>query len=728
MPEATPPPNPPSHPGPATGMGETDDHVVERRSLRDYYIILRERLWIALPLALLVSVSMGYYQSRETPMYAATATMEFRTKKQNVVMQQGVQDTAVQSDVDFNNYLSLLRSGQIHDKVVASFNASETKTLQRPYLKDLAPGQAPPPIGAVVPNWEVNPVKGSTYINITVRHRDAEATALIANRVVDQFILFLDSSKTGMDDQAIRLLANSVKEAQDKAEEAQKNLNEFAQKNKLGVSLDSAIGLAVGKLNRAVDEVIRTESLVRTIQGPLARIELFRREKRDLLEIAEIKNDTEVIKAKDALNLATTQYEILFERYGPRHPRMIEAIARMDDAKRNFDAAVDHTEAVLKSSLAQAISTRDQAVALRDQAGKEASDLNPLQAAYSKLQTDLAVAQATRADLMKRQQDVNVVQSTEQVPVMRRDRAIQPGAPYAPDLNRITRTCIGIGILVFVGVAIGLSFVDDRIKSAWDVEHYIGVNLLGIIPDLSSMKDEEKYTMVLNNRQVPGSESFLSVYSAVKIHSKLDFPKSVLITSTIPGEGKTLISSNLAGSFARHGKKTLLIDCDLRRPMMHRHFKQQNNTGLITWFEGGANVEGNLPEDPTLGIIKVGEGLSLLCSGGRSKSPTEILESKAFGDLLARLKRFYDLVIVDSPPLGAVTDSLLIAQRTDEVIYVCRFNRAYKKHIRLYVKALRSGRNEVLGVVLNGLTPRRIEYYSNYRYYRSYKKYYGSQT
>jgi succinoglycan biosynthesis transport protein ExoP len=728
MSEATPPPTPPPHHGPAIGMGDTDDHIVERRSLRDYYIILRERLWIALPLALLVSVSMGYYQSRETPMYAATATMEFRTKKQNVVMQQGVQDTAVQSEVDFNNYLSLLRSGQIHDKVVASFNASETKILQRPYLKNLAPGQAPPPIGAVVPNWEVSPVKGGTYINITVRHRDAEATALIANRVVDQFVNYLESSKTGLDDQAIRLLASSVTAAQAKAEEAQRNLNEFAAKNKLGASLDSAIGLAVAKLNRAVDEVIRTESLVRAIQGPLARIEQFRRDKRDLLEIAEIKNDTEVIKAKDALNQATTQYDILFERYGPRHPRMIEAIARMDDAKKNFDAAIDHTEAVLKTSLASAISNRDQAVALRDQAGKEVSDLNPLQADYSKLQSDLAVAQATRADLLKRQQDVNVVQSTEQVPVVKRDRAIQPGAPYSPDLNRITRTCIGIGILVFVGVAIGLSFIDDRIKSAWDVEHYIGVNLLGIIPDLSSMKDEEKYTMVLNNRQVPGSESFLSVYSAVKIHSKLDFPKSILITSTIPGEGKTLISSNLAGSFARHGKKTLLIDCDLRRPMMHRHFKQQNNTGLITWFEGGANVEGNLPEDPTLGIIKVGEGLSLLCSGGRSKSPTEILESKAFGDLLSRLKRFYDLVIVDSPPLGAVTDSLLIAQRTDEVIYVCRFNRAYKKHIRLYVKALRSGRNEVLGVVLNGLTPRRIEYYSNYRYYRSYKKYYGSQT
>jgi polysaccharide biosynthesis transport protein len=282
-------------------------------------------------------------------------------------------------------------------------------------------------------------------------------------------------------------------------------------------------------------------------------------------------------------------------------------------------------------------------------------------------------------------------------------------------------------VLVFFGVAIGLSFIDDRIKSAWDIEHFIGANLLGIIPDLSALKDSEKYKLVLDNKNTVGVEPFLSVYSSVKIHSKLDFPKSILVTSTIPGEGKTLISSNLAGSFARHGKSVLLIDCDLRRPMLHRHFEQPNEAGLIHWFENGASLEGDLSTNPHLGIISIGKDLSLLTSGGRSKTPTHLLESPLFGDLLERLKKHYDLVVVDSPPLGAVTDSLLIAERVDEVIYVCRFNRAFRKHISLYIKALRAGKNEILGVVLNGLSPRRIEYYSNYRYYRSYKKYYGTQ-
>jgi polysaccharide biosynthesis transport protein len=295
-------------------------------------------------------------------------------------------------------------------------------------------------------------------------------------------------------------------------------------------------------------------------------------------------------------------------------------------------------------------------------------------------------------------------------------------------MGTILKQCIFIGLLVFAGVAIGLSFLDDRVKSAWDVEGFIGANLLGIIPELNDVPDTEKHTLVTSNKTSPGSEAFLSVYSSVKIQSKLDFPKSVLVTSTIPGEGKTMISCNLAASFARHGKRVLLIDCDMRRPMLHRHFRLTNELGLIAWFEAGAKIPDDPLGDQTLGITKVDENLHLLRSGGRSKSPTELLENPVFGQFLESLKHHFDLIVVDSPPMGAVTDALLISSHTDEVIYVCRFNRAYRKHIRLYIKNIRESKNELLGVVLNGLSPRRIEYYSNYRYYRSYKKYYGSQS
>jgi len=340
---------------------------------------------------------------------------------------------------------------------------------------------------------------------------------------------------------------------------------------------------------------------------------------------------------------------------------------------------------------------------------------------YNALQNKAATSKSSYLTILGRLNETTTTKFLENIPLRPLDKATVPGAPCAPNIQKITRSAIGVGVIVFIGVALALSFIDDRVKSSWDVESFIGVNLLGIIPNLNTIKEDERYSLVLDGSQAPGVEAFLSVYSSAKIHSKLDFPKSVLITSTIPGEGKTLVSCNFAGSFARHGKRTLLIDCDLRRPMLHRHFKQQNNAGLIPWFEAGANIEGDLTRDVNLGIIKVGDNLSLLTSGGRSKSPTELLENPLFGQLLERLKKYYDLVVVDSPPMGAVTDSLLIAERIDEIVYVCRFNRAYRKHIKLYIKALHRGKNEILGIVLNGLSPRRIEYYSNYRYYRSYK-------
>ncbi|MCU0792153.1 MAG: polysaccharide biosynthesis tyrosine autokinase [Opitutaceae bacterium] len=408
---------------------------------------------------------------------------------------------------------------------------------------------------------------------------------------------------------------------------------------------------------------------------------------------------------------------------------MIDLANSITIAQAQLQKAVELAIADLDASLAKA---RERELSLQreyDAQEREQFRLRDLGVEFKSLETAANNAKNQYAEILNRLTQATTSSSLEKIPVRPLDPALPAGGPFTPNISAITRTSILLGLAVFFGVAFGLSFIDDRIKSAWDVEHYIGSSLLGIIPDLSSLSDREKYRLALDQKSEHGSESFLGVYSSVKIHSKLDFPKAILVTSTIPGEGKTLVSSNLAGAFARHGKKTLLVDCDLRRPMLHRHFEQPNEQGLLTWFQAGAKLDGGpLATNPDLGIISIGPNCDLLRSGGRSKSPTELLESPAFTQLIDRLKREYELVVVDSPPLGAVTDSLLIAESTDEVLYVCRFNRALRKHIRLYIKALRQGKNEILGVVLNGLSSRRIEYYSNYRYYRSYKKYYGSSA
>lgn len=714
------PPTPPPHSG---NSGEPQ--VTERRTLRDYAIILRERFWIALPLALLVSIGLGYYRAKEIPQYRTTATMRFE-KPERILDNQTI-NQSVTSQIDLNTYLQEIGSGEMRDRVIRSLKPEEIRILQRPYLKNLEPGQEPPSVGATLGTLDVGDVRDSYIIRISIIHRDPEAAALVANRYVSEFMNYIFERRFAKVGDAGGFLKQRAESLRLEAEEADRKLREYQNRHNL-VSLDNSTNLVRNRLV-AADQARTAARLERIrVEELLAQVDNYRAAGRDLLEISFIAAHGSVKALSTQLSELRKNESILAERYLERHPRMIMVGNEIAITQKQLDDAIDLAIADLRTTVEKARTSEEAMQREYDIAEVEHRRLNDLSAEYNSLLNQAQIARNNFIQITERMLQVDTEQRMESVPVQPLDSAGVPGGPFTPNIPGIIKSSVTVFLLVFVGIAVGLSFIDDRIKSAWDVEHFIGSNLLGIIPDLSALKDEEKYSLVLENRQVPGTESFLSVYSAAKINSKLDFPKSILVTSTIPGEGKTLISCNLAGGFARHGRKTLLIDCDLRRPMLHRHFQLENDKGIIPWSEAGGSLEGIGENDPNLGIIKVGENLSLLRSGGRSRIPTELLESQSFVQLLDKLQREYELIVIDSPPLGAVTDSLLIAEHTDEVIYVCRFNRAYRKHIRQYVQALKGAKREILGIVLNGLSPRRIEYYSNYRYYRSYKKYYGAEA
>lgn len=705
---------------------EKEEMVIERRTVRDYYIILRERVWIALPLALLVALGLGYWKASRPKMYLAVATMQFE-KPETIVTTQGVVDSAVRNDVELRTNLEKLNSQRLRTRVVESFTPDEVRILQRAYLKKLGPGQPAPPPEACLGSVTIDAARNSLLISVMVRHPDPAAAALVANQYVSQFFNYLAEYYGGRNETGVEFLQKQADRLGLDAADAEQKLMAYKKDHNL-VSLDNSTNI-IGTRLTTINAALTTARLGRiNLETQFNQVAAYQKDGRDLTEISSIAGHATVPSLKSQLAGLLQNQTVFAERYLERHPKMIDLANQITVVRQQLDKAIALAVADLGSRLNEARQNETNLQAEYAAAEQESLKLGELSVGYKTLENQANVAKANYVQILSRLNETTTARNLEKIPLHPLDPAVVPPAPYEPDLSRILRASLGLGFLVFVGVALGLSIFDDRVKSAWDVESFIGANLLGIIPDLSRTKDEAKHTLMLTAQQTPGVEAFLSVYSSVKIHSKLDFPKSILVTSTIPGEGKTLISSNLAGAFARHGKRTLLVDCDLRRPMLHRHFKQPNSTGLITWFEAGADLASDPTANPSLGILPLAPNLSLLCSGGRSKSPTQLLESPIFGQLLERLKKNYDLVVVDSPPLGAVTDSLLIAARTDEVIYVCRFNRAFRKHIRLFIKQLRHGKNEVLGIVLNGLSPRRIEYYTNYRYYRSYKKYYGSES
>ncbi|MBM3855091.1 MAG: hypothetical protein FJ399_18375, partial [Verrucomicrobia bacterium] len=544
------PPSPPA-------SAHRDDDAVERRTLRDYYVILRERLWIALPLALLVAIGYGYKKMQVTPMYFARATMQFE-KPDTVVQMQGVVDQAVRSDIDMNTHLEVLRSGMLSAQVRSSFTPEEQMVLKRAALKRSPPGTDPNSIGIDLGSVTPVPSRASFIIGINVTHQDPEAAMIVANKYVDAFMNYLFSKGTTGNQGAVQFLTAQAERLRKESEEADHALQKYMREKNL-LSLDSSLNIVTEQLKKG--SALRDDARLRllTIDEKMKQIEQFRAQKRNLLEIAEIGTHFAVAPLKSQLNRLQQEMSLLSERYFERHPEMIKKSNEINVTETDLARAIEQAIAELRTRHAEARQAAKSAEDEFARAEKAQLDLSETSIAYRSLKTDADSKEQNYRALLTRLNEARTVKNIENVPVRPLDRATMNPNPISPDKAQITKTSIGIGILVFLGVAVGLSFIDDRVKSAWDVESFIGANLLGIIPDLAAMKDDEKYTLLADDKQTQGAEAFLGIYSAIKINSKLDFPKSILVTSTIPGEGKTLISCNTAGSFARHGKRTLLI-------------------------------------------------------------------------------------------------------------------------------------------------------------------------
>ena len=216
------------------------------------------------------------------------------------------------------------------------------------------------------------------------------------------------------------------------------------------------------------------------------------------------------------------------------------------------------------------------------------------------------------------------------------------------------------------------------------------------------------------------------------MNSHADYPKLILVTSAIPSEGKSLISANLAYSCANHGRKTILVDFDLRRPGLHKFCKLENSKGLLTLVNDVAQ-KGNEVEDTISDVLtEIHPNLFVLPSGGKTRAATEMLEHDDFTVVIELLKRNAEVIIIDSPPIGLFPDSLAIARKVDEVLFVTRYGKVSRKVVKSLIESIHETGANLLGVVLNDLPQKKTPgyYYSGYYgygyfRYKYYNKYYG---
>jgi len=416
---------------------------------------------------------------------------------------------------------------------------------------------------------------------------------------------------------------------------------------------------------------------------------------------------------------------ILSERYLRRHPKMAQNEMEINETTRLLNEAVNMAIASLQTRYRIAAQHE---VRLRSELGeaeKMAHELDKTQVDYKFLEQDAATKRTTYSRIMDRLNEASVASQMENTNIKVFDPAYVPGSAVGEGVFGLAAKAgvIGVGLFLFVPLALG--FFDTRIKTVSHVEDSLGEVLLGAVKNIEGLGEIERAHVYRLHKDDGLTESYRGIYSAIDINSTEGFPKAIVCTSSMPGDGKSLTASNLAAVFAAHGRRTLLIDCDLRRPVLHRYFGVDVTNGWIQALH--TPPVGGLPVSPP--TISFSENLDLLPSGGVARSPTEILERFINSGMLKRLLDRYDLVILDTPPVAVFPDALLLCRYCKELVYVCKFGSVRLNNVKKSLQRLHETGIKVLGLVINQMPEGRFRAcgYQGYgaygqEYYEAYAK------
>jgi non-specific protein-tyrosine kinase len=337
------------------------------------------------------------------------------------------------------------------------------------------------------------------------------------------------------------------------------------------------------------------------------------------------------------------------------------------------------------------------------------------------LETKLTQYRAIYSNLILSYEQIRLSEAQTISTVMQVDPAVVPTKPISPQVLRNTALAAMVGLMLAVGVIFLIEALDDTLKTPEDVKKALGLPVLGII---AKHESEEGKPITNTTPRSPVSEAFRSLRTNIQ-YTAVDRPiETILVTSSDPKEGKTTVVTNLGVVFAQMGKKVTLIDADLRKPSLHRKVGLQNRTGLTSLFV--RSIE-------TLELIvqkTIVANLNVITSGELPPNPSELLGSKRMQTILENLKESSDMIIIDSPPALAVTDSLVLVPFVDAVLLVIKPGFTKSKSALLIVEQFKRSNANLIGVVMNELDLGRSRY--SYRYYhyksdKSYGKYYSHE-
>jgi polysaccharide biosynthesis transport protein len=660
------------------------------------------------------------------PTYTAAATIQIDREAARVLStDDGMPRELPVGEEFFNTQYGLLRSRSLVERIIDSeglansndfiqqmgreFEAreGETATQQAARRRKMITGLISSHLG-------VSPERGSRLVRITFSSPSAAVSARMANAIAENFIEANLARKFDASLYVREFLEEQIAETKARLEDTERQLVAYAGDQEIITLSDaetgagrSLVSTSLGTLNEALSEArvdrIAAEERWRQAQNA------------PLTSIPEVMASTTYQTLMQQRIQLESQYEEKAAVFQDDYPELVELRARIDELDAQIRTAAtsirDGIRAQYQIALNQERALQNQVNGLKG----EVLDLGDRSVQYNILVRELDTSRQLYDGLLQRYKEIGVTGGVTSNNISLVDRATPPGGPSSPNLPLNLMLALTMGLTLGIIGAFLIEALDDRLTSPDDVESKLGIPALGVIPMLERGKDPNE---ALRDIRSPFSEAYYSLRTALQFSTSHGAPRSLLVTSARPGEGKSTTAFATALNLSRVGRRVLLVDGDLRNPSMHRVLEIENSQGMSNFLSGAAELTGVVRKTPY-------STLDFIPCGPLPPNPAELWGGSRLQALLDQAFAVYDHVVIDGPPVLGFADAPVLSSSVEGTLFVLESRITGRRQARGALRRLSMGRGRVLGAVLTKFQAHRTRH-EGYDY--AYDYHYGAEA
>jgi len=699
------------------------DELTDSIDFRRLYHTLLRRLWIIILFTAMVTIGTIGYVMRLPKIYESRAVIQVQQAEKQVVKIDNVSEENLSSQDLLNTIVESLTSRKLMLRVVQS-----CQLMQNPSF--VQPGSTPTEIqlaDKMRKKVRAQLRKGTRLIDITVEDTDPVLARDLASAMVTQFLREIIDQRVSVSQVASDFLTQEAEKLKKKLEESESKLQTYKEE-KQAVSLEDRQNIIVSRLGELSSKVTEAKGTRLRLEADIENLRTVKPDDiENLLRIGSVASIPQVAEARQRLMAAKTDFAALQERYGEKHPKHIDAVTRIASLNKDLLESVSKAGDILHQEYESSVQTEAKlATALKEQESA-ALELNKISIPYNVLQRDVETDRALYEAVIARMKETGLTARLEQIPYTLVEEPLIPSRATKPDRKKYITLAFAFSLALAIGGVLLADRLNTSFRTVDEAENDLHLPALAGIPNHKPIQVKKANRTGTQRDMYPiacieaPASTLAEAYRTLRVSLSMLGPEHerriLLFVSAIPGEGKTYTSLNCAATMAQQGLKTLLVDADLRRPSLHKALLDSKDSpaGLTDLFSGNASL------DKIVAPTSI-SNLSLLSAGCRAPNPAELLASADLNGLFEELLNSYDRVIIDTAPVNAVSDPLVLAPHAHKTIFVIQSGKTPRKAILRGVHLLRKAGAKFAGFALNRLPTGRTASYYYYYYGDKYEK------